>query len=745
MFTVIIAEQKVIEQYEQNKMLLAPFDNEDVVFCRWNCEAGSIDEMLPDLKELISFNSTWRAVVVTENNKNELNPFDFVQYSNHIKSGTAINFDENFEKDCSGMFYCLDSSVNNPLVKLSYALCETPFFAEHINGPLEILAKNKGEMLRYIFKTHIDSVNTKKLSTELKRYGIDRLSSFVDVKSSDQLIEALCQKDYEAIFSLVPEDRLIDFLKAMRIGNNATCDPGYWLSLMENTKKSYIYDELKTGYTLNIPLPEEVLFVALRTYDMRLHTNKTAWKDKDESEYSSFARYNLYNDNICFLIYDIPCDARADMAPEILKFHVLIQVLALYGNFSSAVTKGKLYSVDIKYDTKEFSRAIAKLIMRLKATALQINEEIAAVESKKPPVVDNKTAQSLFESDICIPVVTDKEYDYSNLKAKYNIGLFRDYPREESNYWEAQILNIKMLFKRFLREPRRAVKKACVFDLRENNTIFDSNALGLNENQKEDIAIKLEEEELNMVSTVTKAIYDTKTFTDAIDEADKSIKRGIEQRLTKKRAVTCCVFAMTTFLIGFLPLIFGNLNTTKSFLFSILITTVVLVAFVACGFLNLFILRKKQVNRYKHFNFVMSGICLDIKKSLASFSKYLGHTCMVMRENSVLKLAGSKVNEDIQSVRILKYNLLNLERVIESSYKLLATLSDESVENILSYQEKANAASFDNDYTVQGQFEYPVFEYVGSKEIDYMLKGCKVKVPMQCIEEVTLEREELYD
>ncbi len=745
MFTVIIAEQKVIEQYEQNKMLLAPFDSDDIVFCRWNCEGGSIDEMLPNLKKLISFNSTWRAVVVTENNTNELNPFDFVKYSNHIECGTEIKFDENFEKNCTGMFNCLDSSVNNPLTKLSYALCETPLFAERINESLEALAQNKERMLRYIFKTHFDAVNTKKLSTELRRYGVERISSFVDEESIDKLTEALCQKDYETIFNLVSEDKLIDFLKAIRIGNNATCDPGYWFSLMENTKKAQIYDDLKACYTLDTPLPTEVLYVALRTYDMRLHTNKTAWKDKDESEYSSFARYNLYNDNICFFVHDIPGGNRVDIAPEILKFHVLIQALALHGSLPSVVTKGKLYSVDIKYDMKEFSHAIAKLIVRLKATALQINEEIVAVESKKPPVIDNKTAQSLFESEIFIPVVTDKEYDYPNLRAKYDIGLFRDYPREESNYWEAQSANIKMLFKRFLREPRRAVKKACVSDLRENNTVYDFNAIGLNENQKEDIEIKLEEEELNMVSTVTKAIYDTKIFTDAIDEADEGIKRGIERRLTKKRAVVCSIFAIATFLIGFLPLIFGNLNTTKSFLFSLLITVVVLAVFAACGFLNFFVLRNKQVNRYKHFNYVMSGICKDIRASLDSFSKYLGHVCMVMRESSVLKLVGSEVDEDVQCVRILKYNLLNLEQEIDNNYKLLATLSDESVDSILSYQEKTNVLPFDNDYTVQIEFEYPVFEYVGSKEVDYMLKGHKVKVPMSCIEEVILEREELYD
>ena len=52
---------------------------------------------------------------------------------------------------------------------------------------------------------------------------------------------------------------------------------------------------------------------------------------------------------------------------------------------------------------------------------------------------------------------------------------------------------------------------------------------------------------------------------------------------------------------------------------------------------------------------------------------------------------------------------------------------------------------FDYNYMRQGEFEYPVFENYESKEIDYMQKGYKVEIPMSCVNEVTLKREELYD
>ena len=98
MLTVIIAEQHIIEQYEQNKALLAPFDKGETVFCRLNCEGGSIDEMLPDLNDIVSFNTNWRAVIVTDNNKNAINPFDCVHYSEFVGKDEPLEFDSHFTK-----------------------------------------------------------------------------------------------------------------------------------------------------------------------------------------------------------------------------------------------------------------------------------------------------------------------------------------------------------------------------------------------------------------------------------------------------------------------------------------------------------------------------------------------------------------------------------------------------------------------------------------------------------------------
>lgn len=744
MLTVIIAEKHIIEQYKQNEVLLAPFNNDELAFCTWNYESGSIAEMLPDLENIISLTSNWKAVIVTDKNKTAINPFDIINYSEHVNKVEKFGFNQYLIDSCHKMFECFDLCLNNPLSRLSTALCEPQYFAETTDSDIYELTESLGSLLRFIFKSQLDTVNTRKLSSEIKKYKSDQVAAFAS-KNTEILLDAIQKRDYPTIFKVLPEEKIIDFLEFLKIGNCATYDAGYWYALIENTKKAQIYETLKKECHLRKSLPQEVICVAIRTCDMMVHDSKVVWNNNNESTYSNFARYNMYSENLRFLIYDMPDEAYREVATETLKFHILLQVLALHGNDGYSLTKNKVFAVDLEYDNRELNRNVAKLIARLRATAIQVNEEIDNITSKKPIELDNRTARLIFENDIVVPVQTDREYDSRNMTAEYKIGLTKDCPRDELEYWDDQYTKIKKIFKRYLREPRRAVKKACTVDFKDNNIISDIRAIGLNENQKEDIKIKLEEEEQNMVSTKTSAIYDTARYNKQIEDADKEIRKGIKQRLTRKKAVITGIIAIVTYLIGFIPLFISEFNTVGSVTVSILISTIMLSLFGICGFVYLFVLKKRMVNRFKHFNYVMSGICYEIRSSLSKFSKYLSHACMVMREKSVLNAAHTEETDDLQKVRMLRYNSVLLEKEIDKYDELLREFSDEKIETLLTKDEQNQIKPFNYDYTTDDKFNYSVFTKRASKNIEYMLKGHYVSVPMLCVERVVLKREEFYD
>lgn len=745
MLTVIIAEQHIIEQYDKYKMLFTPFEGENICFCRWNCEGRSLDEMLPDLHEIVSFSTDWRAVIVTENNKDKLNPFDYVNYSDFIDKKNKLRFDTGFIDTCRNTYACFEKSLCNPLTKLSTALCEIPLFAEVIDCDVDSLLTSVDTLVRYIFRKHIEPLNTKRITTELRKFREKELALFVKEESLDDFLVALSEKNYPVIFNHIPTERLIHFLEVSRIANSASVDPGYWLAVFENTKKAQLYDSLKENFKLNFAFPREVLYLTTRTYDTKLHNSKVIWDDRPEDHYSDFVRYNLYNENIRFLIYDMPEEDYGNRTHEVVKFQLLLQHLAMYGNTSFSILKNRTYVVDIKYDKHELSRVIARLIVRQKKTALHINDEIFILKSKKIPPLDNRSARVLFESNIKIPVQWDKEYRTNDFLVEHDIGLYRDHPIEELEYWESQFFGVKKLFKRFLREPRRAVKRACSDDFRERNRIEDIRAVGLNDNQKEDILIKLEEEEQNMVSTVTSAIYDTKRYNEAMDKAGKIVEDAIKIRLTKKRTLYCMLIALVAYFIGFLPLMFGNLNTLKSFFFSTLVSGATVMVLAICGIIYTIVLKHRQIQLYNEFNDTVRSIFSEINGSLTMFSEYLSHACMVMRETSALNMAETKETADLQKIKVLSFNLLQLQKEIDSNYKLLSEFSDFDPAEILEAADKDQLEAYGYDYLKIQNFEYAFFEEKDFRDIDYMLKGFKVRTPVAFVEEVTLKREELYD
>lgn len=239
-----------------------------------------------------------------------------------------------------------------------------------------------------------------------------------------------------------------------------------------------------------------------------------------------------------------------------------------------------------------------------------------------------------------------------------------------------------------------------------------------------------------MVETSTTQLFNTTAYMKKIDEADKNIKKGIAQRMTKKKTVLTGLIAVGVYLIGFLPLIFGSLNTVGSFLFSLLFVGAALLVFALCGFVYLFVLRKRLKDRFKHFNYVMSGICKEIQDSLNRFSKYISCACNVMREFSVLKMSESK---SAKKQRILDYHKKQIEDKVKDVHEMFSRYVN--YDNM--YLEESEP--YDYDFTVLREYEFRMPDYDAEKTIEFMQAGNFVKVPVNFIETVTITREELYD
>ncbi len=732
MFTVVIAEKEFIDLFNKFETFLLPlFDKSRIAFCEWNKDGRNLDEAVPELYELIVQQKKWRAIIVSNNNINSINPFDYVDYKS-VWSPDA-------EVERSERLALYEKAIENPLTKLTSALCGAPVFKsviedekifnEIIGGSMSIEA--------FMLKRQLDALNTTELAGYIEAYQPDRFNKFVPADKRAALIEALRNRSTSQITELISDERVTDFI--MDIGD---CDPFYSDSeyverMIENTKRKMLFSEISESFSFKDKAPEEVVCISERTFDFVGHKNEIMWNDNDEYRYSHFAEFNMYPEQLKYLLFDIlPEDNKQYVSDQI---RLLCFLLIFAGNEApnGAITQNRVYRVDLEFDQDSIKKYCTDYVSKLKATVLKINEIAYNLNNQEPEVIDNKTSQKLFESEINVPVEINSEFSKKDLMAKYrSIGLATDCPTDEESFWARQYHSISKLFVRYLREPRRAVKTAVKEGFRKQNRIEDERALQLNEFQSEDVVYKLLEEEQKMVETTTTQLFNTAEYNKRLDEADKQLKRTIAKRMTKLKTVLISLVVALAYLIGLIPLFFGELNTQETVKNSAIIALVTLLVFLLLGFIYLFVLRRRLVNVFRHFNFVMSGILTEIEDGLKAFSKYLSHACNVMREFSVLNF---KETEAARTTRVLRKHENDLKLKIDNVYELFSNYIDSG----LALTDSVEPYPFDFTQLRDYVYEMPYLETYSV--IEYIQKGNCIPVKVDYVHAVTLTREELYD
>lgn len=677
-FTLIICTKNRIKDIKETyrSYFSALFDFTKFDFCEWNPEGQTVSEALPDLKKIISGKKQWRVIAVLD---------DDVWGSEQINNFNPFDF------------------------------VKSQKFTQSFETAEEIINHRK----------YIDESTFKALSNPLTRLGIWLFGAPINVVDSMKYLEGLeniqpgSQEYYNKLEALSVSPRKAEM--------------DYGLKFRYEKIVQTFGTERELFYS-----PSSFIALSERSLSAEKYRFNNMWKRHGEFEYSEFGFDNLYSNSLKFLTFDLPRLKDKREKSKYLNFLLMILILANNEESGGMLRQDRLYTVNIEIDVERLKSSVNHYIGRLMATIVAIDKRYNNLDIKSKAVVDSETVHTEFESDVEVPIDVYSDTQKGEFFVEHNkIGLSSDCPIVDYDYWEGQYNSIFRKFVRFLREPRRAVKKATKINFRKMNKIEDDRVLQLNEYQREDIQCVLDENEQQMIKTKTPMLFNTISYTEKLQQADKEVKRGISQRMTKKKTILVGLFAVIAYLIGFLPLIFSNLNTTKSILFSLTVTGIVIALFLMIGFIYLFVLRHRIINRFKHFNYVMSGILNDIDEGLNAFSHYLSHTCNVMREFSVLNHSHSKIKNK-------QYVLLNHKRIIQNkiqeTYDIFSVLLDAD-----DIKPSPDESAFEYDFTVMDDYIYEMNNEYTKKRINFLQEGNQITIPIDYIESITLTREELYD
>ena len=738
MYTIVIAERSFIDLCEELRVFLEPLMLPDIVFCEWNRDGSNIDEMLPDLKKLIEFHNHWRAIIVNQDGSEKINPFDFTGYRDAFKGPAPHGNMEMILSRRDKRIESFEKATTNPLSRLAFALTGAPIFSYIIKDEavLEDLLSGELDLRAYMLRVLLDKINSHETAGSLESFGRVQLMSFVPEEKIDDLITAVSERDVEYILGAVDPDLLPDFLSLISDDDPQYSDVDYNESLVENTVKSRILDSLAGSFTLNDVLPEEVLCFSPRTCEDSQLKSKLVEKTYDNFDYSNFAEYNLFSDSLKFLLYDIVSSDSNLYDADRMKMITFLLILAGNRLPPGGIESSKVYSFNLQTDDDAIKITFQDYLSRLKATSDLILETVRDLESRAAEPLDNETSRRLFESEIRVPVEITNYRQNDFYVSPEGLGLATDCPDEELAHWNGEYQAVEKEFLRFLREPWRALKAAVFGDFRKLNRIHDERVFRLNENQREDVEIKMLEEERNMVRTNTPGLLNEKSFKEQLRQADKEVKREISKRMTKATIFAFGGVALAVCFLDFLPLDFMTKQSAQNIIATLIMGAGTLAVMIAAGLCYLFVMRSRLKNKKKHFNFVIAGIFLQIESSLARFSEYLGHACNFMRGSSVLYTNDSDTDK---KKRILFHHLNEVKEASDKAVEIFSKIID--CRRIVS----SDADPYDHDYTVMANYEYPVPFRTDGCKIEYIQPGYCINLPTDFIVSISMNRVEIYD
>lgn len=683
MFTVIIAEKEHLDSINEYSAFLKPFmDNKKIAFCQWNPAARSLAQAVPTLSDAVAFNKKWRAVILCDRSgMRKKNPFEAVSF-HAPEPGT--NEDNRSETD-SALQYTWDLTADDKV---------EPYYPPELYTRLEQIRKRKFE-------------------------AFDKASE----QPLTRLVTYLCEAP------MVTAGR-----------NHASSDPEFAEYIAEIQYKAELRSKIKNGEKLDVELPCEVVCVARRTFTDSEYDVNVAWTPHIEEGYSRFYDWNMYFDQMRYLVFDLLPEGHKNYSFDYLRFLYAVLLLASNEIPAGAVQPRRVYAFGCENDAVELDKILSLYDAKLTLTKNILQDRITAIEDKEQVRLTDEEAESIFCSKITVPVTVDDRNMAKQMFARpIHFGLSEDCPVSEANLWSDKYAASEKAFQKYMKLPRRALKRAAA-DVPRLNRVESKKTKCLNAFQLEDVKDHIHTEEMLMVAVETDSFLDIDAYQQQMKKANKAVVRNIQTRMSKKTTVFAGFAALLMFLAGFIPFVLNSMDNVRSLLVVLLITAGATALLALILLTSLLFFRRNLMKLVWWFDAAVQGVVNSVEHNAAKYSDYLSHVCNVMRGHSVLNYREENEDPDALTMRVFEKHVHDIICAQEDLHAVFGSYMSGKLDPRLSVQEYAY------DFSRPVDYQYP-FPYSGGEgfRIEFMCKGHYATVPVGFVKRVTLRREELYD
>lgn len=696
MFTVLIAKKEHIDAIRRdNKLFFEPFlENKELAFCYWNPSGQNLRDSVPGLSDTIGRRKEWRAVIINSASDEQLksrNPFDVVDYSG-IKSLVTPNAQPNENED--------------------WDKWETEWKAYYEN-----LAAGK----EAVYKSALE-------------YPLQKLATWLCYKPEDYILNDV--KEKQDVYDWAMEKIGRDELKASAK-----------LEIMERDlykKGQRIKEMLRRNFIgenhLNIAYPSEVHCITTRTAENSFFDPDSYWNIYRESEYSTFADRNMYFDKMRFMLFDLLPETHCNFRTDYVRFLASVLVFASNPVPSGAMQARYLYKLETDTDDTPLCVLVTSYDKKLAATSEVIDNEMEKIRSEIPSELSDKAAEALFCTPTDVAVKLDESCDPENVTAENNYGLFFDVPEDENHKWNRDYLKSKKEIEYIVKQRSRSLKKS-VGQLNSTCEISDVNISRLTPAQIDDIREYTDTSEDEMISLSPQNFSDVTRFDEEIAQKSDSVKKEINQRMTRKTVFVLSSICLGLFLVCFAPFLLKNGNSTDKMMTAIILSASMLALIVVIMLISLFVLRKPVRNAVKFYNRTVHDIMDEIQSSLKQYSKYLSAVCNVRRGYAIQNYAEKNLDEYTKSLRIRKKHQ-------EDIRKIRAGLKERYMDYFggNAVCDEFMSKPYDYDFDQHVEYPYPAPFLAGDcRQIEFINSGNYVTVPSSYVKSILIRVEGIYE
>lgn len=521
------------------------------------------------------------------------------------------------------------------------------------------------------------------------------------------------------------------------MNNQAGVDPEFAQYRREALYKQQLRTQIRGERKLSIALPAEVLCFAKRTCPEEEKSIAISWTAHVDHQYSRFCDWNLYFDKMRFLVFDILPKKHQGYAFDYIRFLYALLLLANHEAPKSSLRPQRVYELDCENDEHALCALLSRYEGKLVATDEHVAHKLHELENKPKVRLTDREAETIFCARVTVPVTVVQEFDETDLYVPHDsLGLSTDCPESELGVWVSGYNNSQRALHRYLKQPRRALKRA-VGDLQNMNVLESDRIEALSPFQVEDIQEHIHMEEMNLVNTSTTDLTDVEAYKKKMEKASQEVYKKIDTRMTRKTTLVLAAVILGLYLVGFLPLIFTNLLDLGSLVFSLVMMGIATVVMAITGIVALLFMRGALHRKFSDFNGVMGQLVNDISGSTGKHSKYLSHMCNIMRGYSVLNRFEAYESPLNVQMSILQKHRMDILRCREELREVFGQYMTE---------EASQEEPYLYDFTRPVDFSYPLpYSEDQSAVIEFMQPGNQVTVPVSFVRRITLRMEELYD